>query len=393
MGVAGSRITVLGGGVAGLACALALAQRGARVRVLEQAPEIAEVGAGLQISPNGSAVLRALGLGEGLARAGLQGRGVALRCGLTGASVLHLDLVDAGHADGWHLMHRADLIALLEDAARAAGVEVTTGAQALRVNPGASGARLEMADGTTLQAGFLVGADGLRSVVRGALNAAEAPFFTRQVAWRAVIAQDRSAPGAADPVAQVFMAPGRHVVSYPLRGGRLRNIAAFEERDAWAEEGWHHAADPDAFRAAFAGLGGPVPDWLAAVEVAHVWGLFRHPVAARWHGPGCALIGDAAHPTLPFMAQGANMALEDAWTLAAALDTSGPRDAALAGWQAARAPRCRAIVDTASRNARLYHLSGPARPLAHLALRLGGAMAPSLPLRRFDWIYRHDVTA
>ncbi|MGY6410218.1 MAG: FAD-dependent oxidoreductase [Alkalilacustris sp.] len=386
MTLADRDITILGGGVAGLSAALALARRGARVAVLEQAPAIAEVGAGLQISPNGARVLRALGLAEPLSRAALPGAAVELRDGLTGARVLRLDLAARGHDGGYHLLHRADLIGLLETAARAAGVTITTGTQVLRAIPGTRDVRLEMADSTTRHAGFLVGADGLRSVLRGALNPAAAPFFTRQVAWRAVIPAD---PAEAEPVAQVFMAPGRHLVSYPLRGGALRNIAAFEERDAWAEEGWHHEGSPDAFRTAFAALGGPVPGWLAAVEKVHVWGLFRHEVAPTWHGPCCALIGDAAHPTLPFMAQGANMALEDAWTLAAALAAGND----LTAWQAARRPRCAAIVAAAGRNARLYHLSGPLRPLAHLGLRLGGSIAPDLPLRRFDWIYAHDVTA
>ncbi|MGY6633228.1 MAG: FAD-dependent monooxygenase [Alkalilacustris sp.] len=465
-------VTVVGGGVAGLAAALALARRGARVRVLEQAPAITEVGAGLQISPNGAAVLHGLGLGPALADRAPRARAVELCAAEDGARVLRLDLGARGGR--YHFLHRADLIDLLAAGARAAGVEVVTGAQVLRALPGPAGTRLEMADGRVLRAGFVVGADGVRSVVRGALNAAEAPVFTGQVAWRALIPEGGADPDAADPVARVFLAPGRHLVSYPLRGGRLRNIAAFEERAAWAEEGWHHTGDPEAFRAAFAGMGGPVPGWLAAVETVHVWGLFRHPVAPVWQGPGCAIIGDAAHPTLPFMAQGANMALEDAWTLAAALDdpeavgrggaamggavtggaaaeapgTGGDRaggdaahsdradgdgtggygvgadgdgtgrdgtgrggtgqagsggDAAvgvgggdrlaLARWQAARAPRCRAIVAAAERNARLYHLSGPLRPLAHAALRIGGAVAPGLALRRFDWIYGHDVTA
>nr|WP_242512019.1 FAD-dependent monooxygenase [Rhodobaculum claviforme] len=382
--MSGQRVTVVGGGVAGLAAALAMARRGARVRVLEQAPAITEVGAGLQISPNGSVVLRALGLEAALAACGSTAAAVELREGRTGARVMRLDLGARGGA--YHFLHRADLIGLLEAGARDAGVEIVTGAQMLRVVPGTP-PRLEMADGTAMRADFVVGADGLRSVVRGALNTAEAAFFTRQVAWRALIAQDPDAPGAADPVAQLFMAPGRHLVSYPLRGGGLRNIAAFEERDAWAEEGWHHRGDPEAFRAAFAGIGGPVPGWLSAVRTVHVWGLFRHPVARVWHGPGCAIIGDAAHPTLPFMAQGANMALEDAWSLAAALDGG-----TLAAWQAVRAPRCAAIVATAGRNARLYHLSGPARAMAHAALRVGGAVAPGMALRRFDWIYGHDVT-
>lgn len=391
MALRGVSVTVLGGGVGGLAAALALAQRGAEVTVLEQAAAIAEVGAGLQISPNGAAVLEALGLGPALARAGTRAAAVELRAARRGGRVLRLELSDLGHAAGYYFLHRADLIALLEGAARAAGVEVVTGAQVLRVVPApqpGGQVRLEMAEGPLRKARLVIGADGVRSVLRGALNPAAAPDFTRQVAWRAVIPE---APGA-PPVAQVFMAPRRHLVSYPLRGGTRRNIAAFEERDEWVGEGWHQPADPENFRHAFKGFGGPVPGWLAQVEEVHLWGLFRHPVAARWHGGGCALLGDAAHPTLPYMAQGANMALEDAWVLAAALDTAADPGIALASYQQARRPRCVQVVARADGNARIYHLKDPLRPFAHAAMRLGGALAPGIALRRFDWIWGHDVT-
>jgi salicylate hydroxylase len=388
MALKGQPVTVLGGGVGGLAAALALARRGAEVTVLEQAPAIAEVGAGLQVSPNGAVVLEALGLGEGLARAAIRATAVELREHRAGRPVLGLDLDRRRRPAGHYLIHRADLIALLEAGARAAGVRIVTGAQALRAVPGPRGVRLEMSDGTQRHAPLLIGADGVRSVLRAALNTAEAPFFTRQVAWRAVI------PEADDPapVSQVFMAPGRHVVSYPLRGGRWRNIAAFEERAEWAEEGWQQRGDPEAFRRAFAGIGGPVPGWLARVNEVHVWGLFRHPVAARWHDARCALLGDAAHPTLPFMGQGANMALEDAWVLAAALDRHSEPQAGLAAYAAARAGRCARIVATADGNARLYHLSGPARPLVHQVMRLGSAAFPGFAPSRFDWLHGHDVT-
>jgi salicylate hydroxylase len=189
------------------------------------------------------------------------------------------------------------------------------------------------------------------------------------------------------------MAPGRHLVSYPLRDGTRRNLAAFEERPEWAEEGWHQPGDPDAFRRAFAGIGGPVPGWLAQVRQVHLWGLFRHPVAPVWQAGRCALLGDAAHPTLPFMGQGANMALEDAWVLAAALHAHPTPEAGLAAYAAARKDRCARIVATADGNARLYHLSGPVRPAVHAALRLGGALLPGFAPSRFDWLHGHDVTA
>ena len=187
------------------------------------------------------------------------------------------------------------------------------------------------------------------------------------------------------------MGPGRHLVSYPLPGGR-RNIVAVEQRTAWAEEGWSHQDHPANLRGAFAGFAPRVQDWLSKVDAVFLWGLFRHPVAHRWHSGAQVLLGDAAHPTLPFLAQGANLALEDAWVLARALDA--PLDKALPHYQLERDARVRKVVDAASRNARNYHLSfPPARFAAHTMLRIAGAVAPGRVLGRLDWLYRHDVTA
>jgi salicylate hydroxylase len=244
--------------------------------------------------------------------------------------------------------------------------------------------------GEVLSADLIIGADGLHSVMRPALQDGPltAPFFTGQVAWRALIPCTQAQP----PQAQVFMGPGRHLVSYPLRGGTMRNIVAVEERKEWAQEGWNHPDDPNHLRQAFAGFGGPVPDWLAQVDKLFLWGLFRHKVATHWHKGACAILGDAAHPTLPFMAQGANMALEDAYVLARELARGQTMSAGLAAYQAARRNRVIRVVEAANRNARNYHLRPPLAPLAHLALRLSGKVMPDAPLRQFGWIYDHDVT-
>lgn len=362
----GREIWVAGGGVAGLAAARALALRGARVRLFEQAPAIAEVGAGIQISPNGFRVIEALGLGDALREVAVEAQGVVLRDGGTGRSVLRMPLEQA--SGPYLFVHRARLIEVLDSGARDVGVQINLGE---RLEPGAA-------------PGLVLAADGIHSAHRPGRDDAPARF-TGQVAWRAVI-PDQEAPA----VAQVFMAPGRHLVSYPLAGG-LRNIVAVEEREAWSEEGWHHEDEPAALRAAFAGFGDPVPGWLDQAERVHLWGLFRHEVARRWYGAGYALLGDAAHPTLPFLAQGANMALEDAWVLAACLDGS-PDDEALPIYQAKRRDRVVRIVEAASANARNYHLSGLRRSLAHAGLRLAGRLAPAAPLRRFDWLYGYDAT-
>lgn len=363
-------VTVVGGGVAGLTAALALARRGAEVVVLERAPVIAEVGAGLQLSPNAMRVLDALGLGPAIDALSLPSTAVRLR-DRRGGDVARLDLTRRPDAR-FRLIHRARLIEVLEQAARAAGVRIVLG-RTVETPPDAA---------------LLIGADGLHSRVRAALNGREVPFFTGQTAWRAVIADD----GATAPEAQILMGPGRHLVSYPLAGG-LRNIVAVLETRDWQDEGWSRPDDPANLRATFADFRGPVPGWLARVNEVHVWGLFRHEVARVWQDGRTAILGDAAHPTLPFMAQGACMAIEDAWTLAACLDAIPDQGAALARYEGLRAPRAARIVEAANANARNYHLTGPRRLAAHAALRLSSRVAPGAILGRFDWIYDFDPVA
>lgn len=385
--IEGRDVTVLGAGIAGLAVATALASRGGRVRVLEQAPAIREVGAGLQITPNGMAVLRALGLGDTATRSGQVAEAVELIDGETGQLVTRIDLLQIAPRGDFRFFHRADLIGLLEEAARRAGADIRLDRRVTAVALGDHPAILDTARGKE-GAALLIGADGLHSQVRTALNGRAAPFFTRQVAWRATL----PAQGPIPPVARVYMGAGRHVVTYPLRGGQLRNIVAVEERTKWAEESWSLTDDPLALRIAFDDFVPEVRGWLDQIERPNLWGLFRHPVAARWHGQGAVLLGDAAHPTLPFLAQGANMALEDAWVLAAEL-ARNPLPEALAAYAAARAPRASRIVAVANANARNYHLAGLRRDIAHAGLRLLGRVAPNAAASRFRWLYGHDVTA
>ena len=386
MSLIGQSITLLGAGIAGLACARALALRGAEVTVLEQADAIREVGAGLQISPNGAAVLRALGLGEALDRAGTAATGVRLIDGPSAEPVLSMDL----RGRDFRLLHRADLIALLLEGARGAGAELRLLQRIETVDLTGARPRIVTAQGAALTPDLLIGADGLHSHTRAALNGAAAAVFTGQVAWRAVLPETEAEDTAA--LAEVHMGPGRHLVSYPLRGGRQRNIVAVEERSRWAEESWTLRDDPMDLRLAFETFSPRVRGWLDRVEEVHLWGLFRHPVARHWHGGRAVILGDAAHPTLPFLAQGANMALEDAWVLADCLARHDTPETAFAAYQQARAARCARIVAASTANARAYHLSSPLREIAHLGLRIGGRIAPQAALRRFEWIYGTDVT-
>ncbi|MHA6343905.1 FAD-dependent monooxygenase [Roseivivax sp. CAU 1761] len=386
MELSGRRIAVVGAGIGGVAAALALAQRGAAVTVYERAEALREVGAGLQISPNGFRVLRALGLEAELAAApGAQA--VRLRDGPSGRDVLRLPIAPAADGAGYRFLHRADLLAGLIGAAEGSGVALRLGCPVTAIHDDAR-PRLTC-PGAAEEADLVIGADGLHSVLRPLLNGPQAARFTGQVAWRAVVPNRIGHPDEA----QVHMGPGRHIVSYPLRDRRAVNLVAVEERNTWTAEGWQHEDAADNLRAAFAGFGGAVPELLAAVERPGLWGLFRHPVAARWTGRASALLGDAAHPMLPFLAQGANMALEDAWVLAQELERAPDLAAGLAAYEARRRARVVQVARAAAGNAWKFHLRQPLlRGAAHAMLGLAGRLAPQRVAGQFDWLYGHDVT-
>ncbi|MFZ3582656.1 FAD-dependent oxidoreductase [Loktanella sp. DJP18] len=365
--IARSHVAVIGGGIGGLSTALALAMQGASVVVFEQAPEIAEVGAGLQITPNGARVLTWLGLEEALQAKGLQAKAVVPTNGLTGRAVTRFDL--SRQTPPYRFVARSALIEMLARACRARGVDIVLNHRAEDLP----------------EADLVIGADGIRSATRGLLNDTAKARFTGQVAWRAVI------PTKAAPEARIWMLPRRHVVTYPLPGDGL-NIVAVQERADWADEGWHHPDDPAHLREAFADACGPLQDLLMQVDAPLLWGLFQHPVAPVWVTDRVALVGDAAHPTLPFLAQGANLALEDAAVLARQIALHGLQDG-LPRYQALRQPRVQRAIATASANAVNYHLRGPRRMLAHAGLRALGRVAPDAFIGRLDWLYGFDATA
>ncbi|MFV0294288.1 MAG: FAD-dependent oxidoreductase [Paracoccus sp. (in: a-proteobacteria)] len=362
------QVTVIGAGVAGLTAALSLAQRGAQVTVLERAGALREVGAGLQISPNAGRVLNALGLTDALDAVSARSQG-ALMHDHTGRQVTSLPLATYRPEAIFRTIHRARLVEVLETAARDSGVNVILNHNVTGDLPAAP---------------LLVGADGLHSRVRTALNGRETPFFTGQIAWRALIPDQTD-----DPFTRVYMGSGQHLVSYPLGMG-LRNIVAVRESPKWQAEGWSYEDNPDNLRSAFASFGGPVREWLSKVEHTGIWGLFRHEVAPRWQDGQRVILGDAAHPTLPFMAQGAVMAIEDAWILTDCLDQIPDQAAALARYQELRVPRVHRIVQVANKNAHNYHLSGPTRIIAHTGLKIISHCAPNTLMRHFNWIYDYD---
>ncbi|MEM0945215.1 MAG: FAD-dependent monooxygenase, partial [Pseudomonadota bacterium] len=331
---------IAGGGIAGMAAGLALARAGWGVDVYEAAEAQGEVGAGLQLSPNAAKALVAWNILPAVEAKASRPEVAELLDHRTGLPIYRAPLGEAAErrwgAPYLHV-HRADLLEALTEAALSEGVALHLGQRAARHVDYPTHVSLHLEGADPVDGDLLIGADGIRSALRRALSPEEAPNFSGQVAWRALIPAERL-PDPVEPNATVWAGPGRHLVVYRLRQGALVNIVAVVERIDWAEETWVTPGDPDELRAAFAGWHPRVEALLAAVDECYLWGLYDRPAQPRWAEGRLALIGDAAHPMLPFMAQGAAMALEDAVALARHLDRAEIAPA-LTAWEAERWPR------------------------------------------------------
>lgn len=383
-----SNAIVIGAGIGGLAVACALARQGVAITVLEQARALDEVGAGIQISPNGLAVLRGLGLArEAQGQGAVQASAVVMSAFDKPGPLAKLDLTRLDDDQRYLFLHRSDLVSFLARATREANVSFEFGKSVDQIIPGDL-PQVHLTDGTSRRAELIIGADGIHSRTRAALNGDDKAEFTGQVAWRAIVPNRFDHPAEA----HVTMGRKRHLVSYPIRGGSLVNLVAVEERMDWAEEGWSLPDDPANLRAAFSEYQGRAKAMIEAVQRVNLWGLHRHRVAPVWHAEGVALLGDAAHPTLPFLAQGANMALEDAWVLTDALKTKGIKQG-LPAYQNRREARVTKVIAKSAFNAVPYHMPpGLMRFAFHSGLRVINKVAPGRLLHAYDWLYKVDVT-
>lgn len=387
---------VAGAGIGGLVAALHLAREEFAVSVHERAPVLEEFGAGIQLSPNATRILDQFGVVERLRGLALEPDALVVRRASDATELMRMPL-GASARRRWNapylVAHRADVQrALLDRVAQEPDVAIALD----------SAVRGFQADGQRLRVGIrrgllsletscdlLVGADGLRSTVRErlGLGGPKDVVFTGNVAWRALVDAQRLPPALRKPETNLWLGPRAHLVHYPLRGGSVVNAVLVVEDtrpDALDEQGWNNPGDPSVIGFEVKDWARPAADLIAAAEEWRGWPLFDRPPAPRWSAGPATLLGDAAHPMAPFLAQGAAQAIEDASALARHLRVEPDIPRALQGYERQRAPRAGRIQTEARRQAGFYHVRGAAAFVRDVGLRMLGAERLAA---RYDWLY------
>ena len=389
------KVLIAGAGIGGLTAALALIRRGITVEVHEQAPALREVGAGVQISPNGARVLFELGIGEAVAAVSCRTQGKEMRLWNTGQAWPIADvLADAEAVFGYpyFTVYRPDLLAALESAIRAAAPEaLRLGHKAEAFELSGERVRLRFTDGGIAEGDALVGADGIHSVIRRQLWGEAPARFTGMLAWRGVIPMERLPRHLDRPVGTNWIGPGHHVVHYPLRRGTLMNFVGVVEGVDWQVESWTAQGTHAELHADFAGWHEDVHAMIGAIATPFRWAFLARDPLPVWGQGRVTLLGDACHPTLPFMAQGAVMAIEDGFILARALAEIGGTEAALRRYEDARRERTARVVRGSNDNTKRFHnpeLAHAEGAAAYIAREFDMAKMRE----RTDWLYTYNVT-
>ncbi|GHH10092.1 FAD-dependent monooxygenase [Streptomyces lanatus] len=385
----GPRIAIVGGGIGGLAAAAFLCRAGLTATVYEQASALTEVGAGLLVAPNAIRLLRRLGVMERFLR-----RAVPLEWAWefrrwADGRVLSVERLDGVcerlYGERTYTAHRADLL----DTVRSAVPDdwVRLGARCTSVDAGPDGALVGFADGSRVEADIVIGADGVHSVVRGALAEPEPPEYSGICAFRTVVPAHTAPDFALRPAQTLWLGPGRHFVHYPIAGGSAVNVVAVAPAGDFTDESWSTKADVGEFQAEFAGWDPRVTELITAGDVPGRWALLERAPLRQWSVGTVTLLGDAAHPMFPFFAQGAAQSIEDAAVLARCLATPGANpEAALKRYEAARIARTTRLQQVSHARRDINHLpDGPEQRARDTAL------AASDPLVGNGWIYGYDA--
>jgi salicylate hydroxylase len=389
------RIAIVGAGIGGLAAALAFHRRGIEAEIYEQVPELREIGAGLNLSPNTLKAFRHLGVEDAAVAIGYQAEYQFIRSWRSGRIITKQKRaagIAARFGAEFMTIHRADLSDVLRDALPDSAVHLGAACTAVETRGDVAVARF--ADGREVEADAVIGADGIRSAVRESLLGADTPRFTGCVCWRGLVPREAVAN---DPMAlemTSWWGPHGHFIQYPVRRGELINWVAHYDSDAWTGESWTHECDREEILETYARWHPAIRRLIAAGETYYKWALFDRDPLERWGQGRVTLLGDAAHPMLPYLAQGAGMAVEDGCVLAD-LVAANPNDieGALSAYQELRKPRTTRAQLGSRERARVNHLTSPWARLKRdttLAWRRYFGTADNT-MYQAAWLYDYDV--
>ncbi len=379
------RMAIVGGGLAGLAAANALARFGIEAEVFEASPALGEVGAAVNIAPNATRALLAIGLGEKIAGVGLSSPGIYTRNMQTGEFLEFNDRRKTAARLGapYYTFHRADLLDAL-----ASGLDrrlVHLDHRLVGIEEQSDGVALAFANGAKVEAEFVIGADGVRSVIRQALYGQDNPTYTGQMVWRALLNGRDVPPDVLEPTGHIqWVGPGCHLLAYYIRGEKLVNIVTQEDTDKWVEEGWSTRGDPDEMRLSFPEPEPRLAKLLSVVTECSKWGLFTRPLTQNWGRRRIQLIGDAAHAMLPNAGQGACQAFEDAYILSRWLQACRDSLEAFTNFRRVRIPRVHGVQRLSFSNARFKHMHDSSAQKASIAAGQGSVHGTA------DWVWGYD---
>jgi len=384
------RVAIIGGGIGGLSAALQLLQAGLDVQVYEQAPRIGEIGAGIQISPNASRLLVRLGLKPALDKVGVRPQAVHQRRWDDGRTLQRAPVgaeVEKTFGAPYYHFHRGDLAELLGNAVPLERVHLGHRLVGLEEKAGKVIARFD--NGAVAEADVLVGADGIHSKVHALVFGPEKARFTGCVAWRGLVPAERVRHLGIEVASHNWMGPDGHVVHYWVGAGKFMNVVCVVEHGDWTEEGWTTPGKVEDALARYQGWHPTVRSLISSFPETFVWALHDRLPLPHWSRGAVTLLGDACHPMLPFMAQGAAQSIEDGATLAGVLGAMpGDLPAALARYEALRKPRATRLQEASAANRVRFHLhDGPEQQKRDAAMAASGDRS----IANIGWLYLHDA--
>jgi len=389
------RVLIAGAGIGGLTAALAALRQGHEVEVYEQASELKEVGAGVQLSANGTRVLYALGVGEELKSLSCEATGKEIRLWNTGETWKLFDLGKVSierYGFPYFTVYRPDLLDVLARAVRRLKADaIHLGRKCVGFTQTDGEVRLDLEDGTTATGDALIGADGVHSPIRQTLFGVDKPQFSGIIAWRGIIPMERLPARMERSVGVNWVGPGGHVVHYPLRGGAVLNFVGALERTDWQIESWSARGTTEELAADYRGWHEDIQTLIRNIPVPNKWALMARPPMPRWTVGRVTLLGDACHSMVPFLAQGAVMAMEDGLILARVLtELDGDVASRLARYEEARRERTRRAVEGSADNIARFHnraLADPVGARQYVEREWAGHNVAS----RYEWLFRYDA--